>query len=138
MTTTRVIIKDARWDAYVDDVEDLEKDEAVVGFFDAEQAGIAAVHEFGDPQDNIPERPFMKRSFSKGKAKYEDLMKGQTPRALREAAVAAQEDIKAEIRDLRSPSLEADTVEEKGSSNPLIDSGRMLRSVKWKIRRRKL
>lgn len=40
--------------------------------------------------------------------------------------------IKTYMRDLRSPPNHPFTVEQKGSSNPLIDTGGMIESITWK------
>lgn len=40
-------------------------------------ASIAAVHEYGYPEGNIPERPFMGPSFDKHAARYEELLLAQ-------------------------------------------------------------
>lgn len=42
--------------------------------------------------------------------------------------------IQKEITNLKEPPNSPYTIEKKGSSNPLIDSGDMRKSVKWKLR----
>ena len=52
---------------------------------------------------------------------------------LRTLGNKAQDDIKAEIVSLSTPPNSPLTIELKGSQNPLIDSGLMKDSVRWKI-----
>ena len=55
--------------------------------------------------------------------------------ALRKLGIKAQGDIRAEITFLQSPPNSI-TVELKGSSNPLIDSGEMRAAVTFKVEER--
>jgi hypothetical protein len=43
-----------------------------------------------------------------------------------------QEQVKEQIRLTRSPRLEQSTIDRKGSSKPLIDTGQMIQSVTHK------
>jgi hypothetical protein len=98
----------------------------------------------------IPERPFMRNAMRDGKGKIEQAMKtaaismvrtaaaGGNGAALKRQALAklgvlGQGLIQTEITSLSSPPNSPVTVELKGSSNPLIDSGEMRQSVTWKV-----
>jgi hypothetical protein len=43
----------------------------------------------------------------------------------------AQNDVRKAIRDLDSPPNAESTIKAKGSSNPLIDTGQMINSIRW-------
>lgn len=91
----------------------------------------------------IPERPFMRNAMRNNLGKYRSAMKTAAPHillgetslttVLSKLGILAQGDIQAEIVSLRSPPNAAVTIERKGSSNPLIDSGEMHQAVTWKI-----
>lgn len=91
----------------------------------------------------IPERPFMRNAMRNNAGKYRSAMKTAAPHillgetslttVLSKLGILAQGDIQAEIVSLRSPPNAAVTIERKGSSNPLIDSGEMHQAVTWKI-----
>lgn len=54
--------------------------------------------------------------------------------ALQRAAEVFQGAIQKEITNIKEPPNSPYTIAKKGSSNPLIDTGKMRQSVKWKIR----
>lgn len=91
----------------------------------------------------IPERPFMRNAMRNNLGKYRSAMKTAAPHllmgstsltgVLTKLGQLAVDDIKAEIQTLRSPPNSPVTIELKGSSNPLIDSGEMHQAVTWKI-----
>lgn len=93
----------------------------------------------------IPERPFMRNSIRNNKAKYQAALKssgakilvgnGDMEMALRRLGILAQGDIQSEITSLASPPNSPVTIKLKGSSNPLIDTGRMRQSVTWELRK---
>lgn len=98
----------------------------------------------------VPERPFMQNAMRGNRSKYKAGMKAAAKaiiraaasgadagraklQALRKLGTDAQGDIQEEITSLRSPPNSPVTIELKGSSNPLIDSGEMRNSVTYKI-----
>lgn len=95
---------------------------------------------FGGP---IPERPFLRNAMRDNRAKYRDGMKtsakklllGQTSlhTVLSKLGVLAQGDVQDSITSLSSPPNSPVTVALKGSSNPLIASGELRKSVSYKI-----
>jgi len=120
------------------------------GKADGDVIQIAVWNHYGT--QTIPERPFMSAAMRDNKAKYlagmaksaksilEASVKG-TPGAgatamrqtLSRLGIAAQADIQGEITSLMSPPNAPSTIKQKGSSNPLIDSGQMRGAVSWKI-----
>lgn len=103
-------------------------------------AGGASGGGWGGP---IPERPFLRNAMRDNRGKYRDGMKtsakklllGQTSlqTVLSKLGIMAQGDVQESITSLSSPPNSPVTIELKGSSNPLIDSGEMRGAVTWKI-----
>lgn len=91
----------------------------------------------------IPSRPFLLNAMRKNKNKYRNGMKISAKKILRGEAspetvvrklgVLAQGDIQSEITTLRSPPNARSTIRQKGSSNPLIDTGEMRQAVTYKV-----
>ena len=91
----------------------------------------------------VPERPFMRNAVKNNTGAYQSAMRtsavkilrGETSMTtvLRKLGIKAQGDIQAEITSLSSPPNSPTTVERKGSSNPLIDTGEMRSSVTYKV-----
>ena len=90
----------------------------------------------------IPERSFLRTGHDKNAKRIIE----QTERALSQvlAGKMSIDDmldlygqqmataIKTYMRDLKTPPNHPHTIEQKGSSNPLIDTGNMLESITWK------
>lgn len=93
----------------------------------------------------IPSRPFLLNAIRKNRRKYLEGMRTSAPKLLRgetslqtvlsKLGILAQGDIQQEITDLREPPNAPSTVRQKGSSNPLIDTGQMRASVTWEVKR---
>lgn len=116
----------------------LKKKELVVGFTDPEVAQYATFNEFGTA--DIPERPFFRESLRKNRTKYGKAL-GRAlqrdlaaDRALGLIGAEAAADLQESITTLRTPPNAPSTVAQKGSSNPLIDTGRMRQSVTFDVR----
>lgn len=118
------------------------------GEADSDVIERATFNNFGTSR--IPERPFMQNALRNGRAENRSAMiqgakeivraaaAGKEPapvmrRVLRKLGVKVQEDIREEITSLQSPPNAPSTIAQKGSSNPLIDSGEMRASVAFKI-----
>ena len=54
--------------------------------------------------------------------------------ALSKAAIMLKNAIQKEITNIKEPPNSPYTIEKKGSSNPLIDTGLMRSKVEWKLR----
>ncbi len=117
------------------------KYEAHVGTKDPEAARIAAYNELGT--STIPPRPFMRAAGdAKGKqwqAKMEQggkafmAGKGDLKETLRDTGRDVARDIQTSMVALASPPNDPDTVEDKGSSNPLVNTGRMSAAMKVEV-----
>lgn len=93
--------------------------------------------------ERIPPRPFMRNSLKKNLKKYKrfiktklsriTLLRTQQTTVLNKLGLMAQGDIQTEIRVLNKPINAASTVRQKGSSNPLIDTGEMRQAVTYEI-----
>lgn len=89
---------------------------------------------------NIPERPFMIPAGNKAANKTVNITVHSIAggmdeqQALSKAGELFVGFIQKEITNLKEPPNSPYTIEKKGSSNPLIDSGDMRKSVKWKLR----
>ena len=100
---------------------------------------VGAVHEFGAPSRNIPERPFLRTSFDESKGQINLMIEKEYDRILRGSADVAQSlgrvgvflkgKIQKKIVDIKSPPNAPKTIERKGSSNPLIDTGQLRQSI---------
>ena len=105
---------------------------------------VAAWNEFGTRGGGwggpIPERPFMRNAAREMPRKVLPVLKAQVdPKTLAVDRVTAghvgnvmKTMIQQEIRDLREPPNSPRTIELKGSSNPLIDTGALRQSVTFK------
>jgi hypothetical protein len=109
---------------------------------DSELVMIASMNEFGVSSLHIPERSFIRNSFELYRSDIEkafkmgiqQVVKGAEPDQIMgqigEAIVGKIVDrIDAGIAPANAPS----TIEQKGSSKPLIDTGRLKQSITWKV-----
>jgi hypothetical protein len=101
---------------------------------------VAAVNEFGAPNAKIPERSFIRSTVDEQRPKVERIKEGIVDKALRgnvnirqemgELGEFAQKEIQKKIVALDTPPNAASTVRKKGSSNPLVDKGQLLQSIR--------
>jgi len=116
-----------------------------VGLFgeDGHMLMIATVHEFGAPQVNIPERSFMRTTIDEKDSEISRMIDIQIGKVIDreisgEAALGrigeyVKNLIQRRITDISRPPNKPGTIAQKGSSNPLIDTGRMRASITWRI-----
>lgn len=107
-------------------------------------AEVAAFNEFGTR--HIPARPFVSTAFDENLSKYErqlarDVRKATGQGGFMTAETVAnrlglrmQSDIQRKIVSLREPPNAPATIRKKGSSNPLIDTGRMRQSISFEVK----
>lgn len=109
---------------------------------------LAAIHEFGAPIANIPERSFIRSTFADhGKIKritrmaLRDVIKGRTPlQAATRAGMRLEAAVKKTLTDLRTPALAPSTIRRRyemtGDSdpNPLVDTGQLRSSISYQVR----
>lgn len=102
-------------------------------------AAVAAVHEFGH---GVPERSFLRSTMVEQRARFLGLLKavgakvagGAEPRALLAlVGEAAKGAVQRKIVDGPFRPLHPKTIERKGSSRPLIDTGQMRQSVTYAV-----
>lgn len=106
-------------------------------------ATIAAVNNFGSEDGHIPARPFLAPAIDKGAPQYRRLAQVMLPKVLsgdmtmlmlmNKMGNLAQDHVKKEIIDLRTPANAASTIAKKGADNPLIDTGNagLLGSIRY-------
>jgi hypothetical protein len=102
-------------------------------------AYVAAIQEFGAPENKIPARPFIQPTVTAKKDYWTKVMSNAIPKVVLGKATAfdvldlvgrvAAADIKETITKVYSPPLSPVTIKRKGSAKPLIDTGLMLASV---------
>lgn len=106
---------------------------------------LAAIHEFGSPAANIPERSFIRRTF----IEKQDALAGVIAKLAR-GVVTEKITLERALNVLGAwgaaevkktvtlgahipPPLQPETVARKKSNRPLVDTGRMVDSVQWEI-----
>ncbi|HDR0739450.1 hypothetical protein QQW93_06490 [Pasteurella multocida] len=101
-------------------------------------ASLAAVLEFGN--DHIPERPFLRQTLNDNREKYVSMFvnlfkKGVEPEKIYEQlALIAQSDVQENIVRGNWVPNNPKTIKRKGSSKPLIDTGKLRQSIKGIVR----
>lgn len=132
------------WDAMMRRLKRGGPKKIAVGIFgDGELAVIAATHEYGNDDGTIPERSYLRSTIVEKRRQINQHMKrvaqamlglGLTQdQALGLVGEFAVNAVKAKIRSNIPPGLKPATIDRKGSSIALIDTGRMLNSVTYKV-----
>jgi hypothetical protein len=113
----------------------------VLGSDGSDIVQVATFNEYGT--QNIPERSFIRSTMTANQAKYAKGLKRAfeavldnrigPEQALGLVGLEVQKDIQARITELRDPPNADATVAAKGSSNPLIDTGRLRQSVTFDV-----
>jgi len=106
---------------------------------------LATIHEYGSPARNIPERSFIRRTFS---MKEKELVEVTTKIAKKiiEADMPVEKGLNilglwgsTEVKKMVKsgphipPPLKPATVAAKGSTRPLVDTGQMINAVTWRL-----
>jgi len=106
---------------------------------------IATVHEYGVTTDkvNIPERSFIRAGFDENvddidkaaKTLLDGVLRGRTTGEAMLEALGGMITSKLQeyATDLSEPPNHPVTIERKGSSNPLKDSGEMIDKINWRV-----
>jgi phage gpG-like protein len=107
-------------------------------------AMVAAVHEFGAPSINVPERSFLRSTIDEKRADYIDLFIKGFNKALEGSmepkkvfsliGLQAQTDVQKKIQTISKPALKKATIKAKGSEKPLIDTGHLLQSIRYEVK----
>ena len=103
-------------------------------------AMIAAIHNWGAPRAGIPPRPFFSNMIGKkqqewGPATGNLLVANQYDalKTLQMVGEAVAGQLRQEIVDTNDPPLAQSTIDRKGFSKPLVDTGHMLNSVDYEV-----
>lgn len=103
-------------------------------------------NEFGSVSERIPERSFLRKSFRDNEKKYSKMAVKAVKKAInggdfeKEAGIIGlvmEGDIQQTIIDVKTPPNAQFTIEKKGSSNPLVDTGHMGQSIRHEVRKDK-
>lgn len=100
-------------------------------------AQVAFWQEFGTAK--IPMRPFMRNAIAKNTRKWGDSVKtiligtNDSERALKMLGEIMRGDIVLSLTNLNTPPNAPSTIKQKGSSNPLIDTGLLRSSISWEL-----
>jgi phage gpG-like protein len=109
-----------------------------------DNVALAVIHEFGVPQKRIPSRPFLRSTFDAKRDDWRRLLERMAPQVLRgklsvEQALGllgqrASADVKRRITTGSNFVPNAPiTIARKGSSRPLIDTGRLMNSISYVV-----
>lgn len=143
---SRVIDRDLGFRAVVKRIGDLTSDPFVVIGIRAEEGSelvtYAAANEFGT--DTIPERSYLRSTIDENRDRYfseagkaiRDHVNGR--RGIRQGmgrlGLRVVADVQRKITALREPPNAPSTIAQKGSDNPLIDTGRLRQSIDFEVR----
>lgn len=149
-----VVVNDGVWKKLVAKVNGIAKAHARVGVLasasegDTYESGIgiielAAIHEFGSEAAGIPQRSFIRRTFEVKASEFNTICARMaklllTERVTLEKAVSllglwGASEVKKTIIDGIPPPNAPSTIARKGSSTPLIDSGRLVGAVTFEV-----
>ena len=102
---------------------------------------VAAVQEFGAPSRGIPPRPFFRnmiaaKSPSWPKAVGDLLVSNNydAVKTLGQTGEGIKGQLQQSIVDTNSPPLAQSTIDRKGSSKPLVETGHLLNSVDYSVK----
>ena len=98
---------------------------------------VGAVHEFGSPARNIPQRSYLRSTVESNKRSYKDMfknlsiriIKGQITKkeALNLVGLQVQTDVRQKITDIKEPTLKS------REGNPLVDTGHLRQSITYEV-----
>jgi len=106
---------------------------------------LATIHEYGAPEANIPERSFLRKTFTDDRGRAEtaefqaepakQVIEGKlgAKTALKRIGAWGAAKVRERIREGIDPPLRPATIQRKGSSTPLVDTGHLQASVSWEI-----
>lgn len=110
-----------------------------------DNVGLAVVHEFGVARKGIPSRPFLRSTFDAKKDEWNKLLARLVAKAVVGAVTVQQvlgllgqrasADVKRRITSGKNfEPLKPETIKRKGSSRPLVDTGRLLGSISYEVK----
>ena len=99
---------------------------------------VGAVHEFGSPSRNIPQRSFLRSTVSEKRTSYKSMFKKLSKRivqgkmtkarALGLIGLQVQTDVRAKITNIKDPVLK------HRDGNPLVDTGHLRQSIVYEVK----
>ena len=105
---------------------------------------VASVNEFGSSDGHVPERSFLRSTLDENRTKYESDMggalakvilgKGNMRTELGKVGAMVVADVQRKITTLDTPANAPSTIRQKGSANPLIDTGRLRSSIDFEVK----
>ena len=108
-------------------------------------APLAAIQHYGSADGKIPPRPFLDVAIEQNQKTYSKIMSsmagdvasGEVPatKVLDIVGLRAVGDVQEYMTNLRTPPNAASTIQAKGSSNPLIDTGNLRQSITHEVRK---
>lgn len=146
--STQIISVDRGLSHIIDTLKGLANVHIEVGVLadnaDAELLIIASANEYGTQDGHVPERSYMRSTLNENQLRYQVAMKramgslltgsGTIRQNLSQFGELVVADVKRKIVTLREPPNAASTIKQKGSDNPLIDTGRLLNSITFALR----
>jgi hypothetical protein len=106
---------------------------------------VASIHEFGAPAAGIPERSIVRAYVDEHEAQIRGWQKSLAQRALRgeipvkqgldQFGARVSAGMQARIASNIPPPLAPATIEAKGSSTALVDTGQVRASLTWQVRK---
>ena len=142
--SAKVTVVDHGYEQLKKDVAALKGRSVKVGIMgEGEVLEYAMYNEFGTSR--IPARPFMQTTFDRNEAemnKFVDFLaqqiidgKSNADRVLRILGETYQLKVQETIRDAKEWAVpnNPQTIKQKGSSSPLIDTGRMIGAVRYEV-----
>jgi len=153
MASSKVIVKDAGWKQLMRNLKHIDKATVHVGVLAGEGASeggfdlvaLAATQEYGSSDGHTPSRPFLRMTFqgppqwlvdtTKKLAKPVIEGKLDIERALGLLGAVAVTKVRETVTNGAGvpPENAPSTIAKKGSSRPLVDTGRMLNAVSWRV-----
>lgn len=140
----KIKVDTAKLDAVIDAMRALAADRIKVGVLGAagsENVVKAVANEFGTA--DIPERSFIRATFNARRGAYVGALRNAVAavsarkmtarQALELIGVRVVADVQETLTSIDTPPLAASTVAAKGSTQPLIDTGRLRASISFEV-----
>lgn len=152
MAGVKVEDKDHGYNALVKKIDGMDRLAILVGIFEREGSiphgddaftvlDVAAVHEFGS--EHVPQRSFLRAWFDENQDRAREALRRLMVQALEgkmtpeqcveKFGLWVQGEIQKRIAQGIPPPLAESTIEQKGSSVPLVDKGQLRSSVTFKV-----
>ena len=143
---------DKGWSRIVKELKEINKSVVKVGILESagnttdgkmRMAKLGSIQEYGLPQKKIPPRPFMRQAYERCKEKIIQLLKSEkskiilgksnVKKSLDVVGTYFQQEIQREFTAGNFVPNKPETIRRKGSSQPLIDTGRLKGSIRFLV-----